>query len=297
MNKIIYLGVTQFVKEHKDFVDVNQIYRDIPGFLRPVRKFFFDFDLPFKQIWLIKDFKNSIADYDTIILSATLYNIKISKIIDSYKFKNKQLIFWYWNPVDKICSPSKISASWEKWSFDKKDCEKYNLKYNNTYYFEKFISNIAQETKYQVSFIGQDKGRLKLLLAIEKELKNLGITFYFHVVQDRTSVLDYAYKSRLNYHEILNIIQASDVLLDIVQNGQSGLTLRVMESLFFSKKIISNNTEIIRYDFYNPSNIFIIGKDSLEELLAFMETDYVPINKDILKNYTVENWLNNFAKN
>lgn len=297
MSKVIYLGVTQFIEEHKSFMDINTIYREIPKFLKPFRKLFFDFNLPFKSLWLVSDFEKSIAQYDTIILSATQYNSKVSKIIDSFKFKDKRFIFWYWNPVDKICSPSVISDNWEKWSFDKKDCEKYNLKYNNTYYFKHFFSHVASETKYQVSFVGQDKGRLEILLNFQKILENIGVTYYYHIIKDTTSSLPYNYKERISYYEILNIIQSSSVLLDIVQEGQSGLTLRVMEGLFFSKKLISNNMEIVRYDFYHPSNIFILGKDSPDDLKAFMDADYVPISKDIVDNYTVENWLDNFMKN
>ncbi|MGE8427201.1 MAG: hypothetical protein ACN6O7_04970 [Sphingobacterium sp.] len=296
MNKIIYLGVTQFLDEHKKIVDINLIYKDIPRFLKPIRKLVFDFNLPFKEVWLSKNFKEIIAKYDIIILAATLFNVRIVNIIDSYKFHNKRLIFWYWNPVEKICLPSKISNSWEKWSFDKKDCEKYNLFYNNTYYFKEFVLENIEPPKYQVSFIGQDKGRLRKLLNLEKEFLKNGISSYFHIVKDRTSDLEYNYKGRLSYDGILDIIRSSKVLLDIVQEGQSGLTLRIMESLFFSKKIITNNVDIEKYDFYSSENIFILGKDPEEGLCTFIETQYMPIEKQILEGYTVNNWLNNFLK-
>lgn len=297
MNKIIYLGVTQFVDEHREFVDVNLLYRDIPKFLKPLRKIFFDFDLPMKRIWLVRDFKNTIAKYDIIILSANQYSFRVAKIIDSYKFQNKRLIFWYWNPVDRVGKPKSISDAWEIWSFDKKDCEKYKLRYNNTYYFKKFISDVQENrTEYDVSFVGQDKGRVPLLLDIEKQLEQRGINLYSHVVKDRTSYRDYNYKERINYNEILSILKVSNVLLDIVQEGQSGLTLRIMEGLFFSKKIITNNIDVVKYDFYDPNNIFIWGIDPIEKLVDFIKGDYAPIKPEVLEAYTVNEWLNNFER-
>lgn len=297
MNKIIYLGVTQFVDEHREFVDVNLLYKDIPKFLKPLRKIFFDFDLPMKRIWLVRDFKNTIEQYDTIILSANQYSFRVAKIIDSYKFRNKRLIFWYWNPVDRVGQPKSISDAWEIWSFDKKDCEKYKLRYNNTYYFKKFISDVKEnKIEYDVSFVGQDKGRVALLLDIEKQLKQHGINLYSHVVKDKTSYLDYNYKERINYNEILRILKLSKVLLDIVQEGQSGLTLRIMEGLFFSKKIITNNIDVVKYDFYDPNNIFIWGIDPIEMLVDFIKGDYVPIKPEVLEAYTVNEWLNNFDR-
>ncbi|WP_343320957.1 hypothetical protein [Sphingobacterium multivorum] len=296
MDKVLYLGVTQFLEEHKNFVDVNQIYRNIPKFLKPLRKIFFDLDLPFKRIWLVKEFQKTIEKYDTVILSATLYNIKISRIIDSYNFRNKRFIFWYWNPVEATCFPSEISKLWEKWSFDKKDCEEYNLKYNNTYYFKKFVVPSKDEVRFQVSFVGQDKGRLPLLLNIKEKLDKSNITSYFHVVKDSTSNMEYNYMGRINYSDILEILRTSNILLDIVQESQSGLTLRVMEGLFFSKKVITNNIDINRYNFYNPNNIFIWGKDPESKLMDFIRTDYVPVSEDILNGYTIDSWLNNFNK-
>ncbi|WP_313490746.1 hypothetical protein [Sphingobacterium multivorum] len=297
MNKTIYLGVTQFIKEHEEFIDVNLIYKEIPKFLKPLRKIFFDFDLPLKKIWLVKGFKNTVEQYDTIILSANQYSFRIAKIIDSYNFRNKRLIFWYWNPVDRVGSPRSLSSAWEKWSFDKRDCEKYQLKYNNTYYFKKFISNTeGNGIEYDVSFVGQDKGRLPLLLDIEKQLKRSGISLYYHVVKDKTSYLAYDYKERINYNRILGILKLSKVLLDIVQEGQSGLTLRIMEGLFFSKKIITNNCDVVKYDFYDSNNIFIWGIDPEEKLVDFIKADYSPISQEVLEAYTVNNWLNNFDR-
>ena len=48
-------------------------------------------------------------------------------------------------------------------------------------------------------------------------------------------------------------------LLDVVQKGQSGLTLRFMEGLLFNKKVVTTNVHIKENkDFGNNSNIYVL---------------------------------------
>ncbi|SFN39258.1 hypothetical protein SAMN05421738_111116 [Algoriella xinjiangensis] len=298
MKEILFLGVTQFVDQHIKYVDVNNLYKPIPKILKPIRKIFFDFNLPFKSIWVNKNLYNDIQNHKTIILSATQYNQRVSKIIDTYHFKDKRFIFWYWNPVDKIALPKTISKNWEVWAFDKKDCERYNLCYNNTYYFNEFVQPALKSVlKQDILFVGQDKDRLGTLINLSKEFKQYQLSYYFHIVKDQTSKVKYDYKEKISYQTILDLIQSSRVLLDIVQEGQTGLTQRIMEGLFFGKKIITNNKEIVRYNFYDPKNIFILDVDSIENLQQFMAESYHPVSCDIINEYTISSWLLNFNVN
>lgn len=73
-------------------------------------------------------------------------------------------------------------------------------------------------------------------------------------------------------------------------SGQSGLTLRVMESIFYKKKIITNNKEIIRYDISNPESVFILGVDSDDQLKNFLETPYKEHDNSVTEQYNLYNW-------
>ena len=79
-----------------------------------------------------------------------------------------------------------------------------------------------------------------------------------------------------------------------MKNGQEGLTLRVLEALFYSKKLITNNKNIKKYDFYNPNNIFIWGVDDEKNLLNFINSDYITIEENILNRYSYDSWINRF---
>lgn len=77
-------------------------------------------------------------------------------------------------------------------------------------------------------------------------------------------------------------------------DGTNGLTLRVLESLFFEKKLITNNINIINCEFYNKNNIFIINKDNLDDLNDFLKSEYKKIDKKIINYFDYESWLNRF---
>jgi hypothetical protein len=81
------------------------------------------------------------------------------------------------------------------------------------------------------------------------------------------------------------------VLVDVQQKNQDGLTFRIFEALGYKKKLITNNQDIVTYDFYNPNNIFVISESNYEVPSSFFETDFVEIDSDILSKYKLDNWI------
>ena len=45
-------------------------------------------------------------------------------------------------------------------------------------------------------------------------------------------------------------------IIEIEDIDQNGLTLRSLESIFFGKKLITDNRDIVNYDFYKKENIY-----------------------------------------
>ena len=80
-------------------------------------------------------------------------------------------------------------------------------------------------------------------------------------------------------------------ITEIVISGQEGLTLRVMESIFLKKKLITNNLEIRNKNIYNPNNIFILGEDNIKDLPSFLKKPYQEIDNKIIDSYIYSNWL------
>ena len=81
-------------------------------------------------------------------------------------------------------------------------------------------------------------------------------------------------------------------MLDLKLKVHNGLSLRFFEALKYEKKIITDNQDVINYNFYDAENIFILGKDSMDRLDYFLNSSYQPIDENIRKQYSFSNWLN-----
>ena len=72
---------------------------------------------------------------------------------------------------------------------------------------------------------------------------------------------------------------------------------RALEAMLCHRKLITNNKSIVKEDFYNPQNIFIIGVDDNQNVKDFIDSDFVVGDESILKKYDFNNWLNSFIEN
>ena len=114
-------------------------------------------------------------------------------------------------------------------------------------------------------------------------LEQLNYRIEFKIVKNKDEEMPYI--------EIIENILKSKCIIDINQKGQSGLSLRPLEALFFNKKLLTNNKNIFQSDFYHPSNIFILGMDNLERISKFMTEDNVKLPDSIINKYEINNWM------
>lgn len=238
------------------------------------------------KISILGKWKNEINKYDKFIIFESLYNEKVAKKIKRTKKENKVIVY-FWNYIDDnnkyILNDKNID---EFWTFDKNDAKKYNMKYNPQFY-TKNVKIQDEQNKYDVLFLGRPKTRKKDIVDLEKKLKEEGIQTNFKIIENE--------KDYVSYDEYLKRIAESKCILDYNQEGQVGLSLRPMEALFLERKLITNNTDIKNYDFYNHDNIFILGEDNINEIKEFINKPYKKIDQDIIDYYDFDQWLNRFG--
>lgn len=238
------------------------------------------------KISILGKWKNEINKYDKFIIFESLYNEKVAKKIKRTKKENKVIVY-FWNYIDDnnkyILDDKNID---EFWTFDKNDAQKYNMKYNPQFY-TKNVKIQDEQNKYDVLFLGRPKTRKKDIVDLEKKLKEEGIQTNFKIIENE--------KDYVSYDEYLKMIAESKCILDYNQEGQVGLSLRPMEALFLERKLITNNTDIKNYDFYNHDNIFILGEDNINEIKEFINKPYKKIDQDIIDYYDFDQWLNRFG--
>lgn len=177
------------------------------------------------------------------------------------------------------------------YSYDKKDVEKYKLQFLTNYIYDDEIQN---EKPSQIVFnISSFDKRFLFLEKIANYLEGKNISFLFMVRKSKK--IDHhnikIIKDYLSLQEVKKIIANSKVLVDIQRENQSGLSFRVFEALGYRKKIITNNHDIVNYDFYDKNNIWVVSETNYEIPTTFFETEYVPIAEEILNKYMLSNWI------
>lgn len=284
-----------FLNKNEDMV-VDEIYKNNSLFFRILRKIVFFLHIPL-YIFLFNSWFSNAYKFNTIILFDT-GNAKFLARLLRKKCSNSRIIVWYWNSVAKSIHPSQLKINGiELWSFDPTDCNKYNLKYNTQFFPSYHLkrNSTLNTIKHDAFFIGYDKGRIKTLKKLEKILSIKGISFEFYIVgnvKERIPEFGTFYKQKISYPEIIDKYKSSKVIIDIVSPGQQGLSLRPIEALFLKKKLITNNIQIKKYDFYNKTNVFILGVDDENELNNFVSTDFISVYDE--SYYEINNWIKRF---
>lgn len=262
--------------------------------LKGIRKIMLESRFLPKRIWLgswVKQLKsiNTVVIFDTQNGPAIIRYIKRAN-------PNIKVIFWYWNSVGSSIPVNKVNRKLcDIWSYNRKDCEKYNLKYNTQFYFFESQGEIKKNL-YDVYFIGADKNRSKKLFDLACEFEKQGITYKYILTKYRNSKeRDIKYSQPISYDDSLKNTRQAKAVLDLIDFSQvSGITLRPFEAAANHKKYITNDPTVKELRFYTKDNVFIIGEDNLSELKEFINKAYDSSIDDAARYYDFKEWLKRF---
>lgn len=178
------------------------------------------------------------------------------------------------------------------WSFDQHDCQQYDF-----HFYNQFIERISEinniPIKYDLLFIGLDKGRLSLLKAIQNIANQTRLKCHLDIRSKNKCGVGH----HLNYLEFLKIECSSQCIIDIVKEGQAGLTLRPLEAALYQRKLLTNNSAVVELPFYHADNILFfhdINDINAPILQDFLAKPLSPINPDTLKPFKLTALLTKF---
>ncbi|MGX1185564.1 1,5-rhamnosyltransferase [Pseudomonas sp. F-14 TE3623] len=186
------------------------------------------------------------------------------------------------------------------YSFDPVQCRLFGIDYLEQFFpFNAEAARKLNTNKREPSrsitcfFLGRDKGRSQLIEEIANDLESLGCSIKFQIVKDESSIplTKYHTDSVLSYEENLQQVIDADVLIEINQPGQSGLTLRTLEAAFFDKKLITTNKAVKDLYFYDPSRFYIFEEFDKEAISQFLASPSKPIDVEALKKHCPETML------
>ena len=161
------------------------------------------------------------------------------------------------------------------------------------------------ENKFVFYFAGTlHSNRYKDVMSVVSSLKRGGDSYIYFYCQSK--VLFYLKKAfgklpkdlpiskvgfdKKSKDELRKSLLKAQCVIDFSHHKQVGLTMRTIEALGMKKKLVTNNSSIVNYDFYNESNIYVLGTSTctLEE---FLVKPYKDIPDNIYKSYDIDNWV------
>jgi|GEM_PF-5399034 hypothetical protein len=216
-----------------------------------------------------------------------------------YKYRDQIRIFT-WDTLESAQDLAvRFKDRFEVYTHDRSDHRRYGLAFQTTF-FQPAPNLTPHPQRYDLVFLGATKNRLPLIEQCYLNLKDqINAMFYVRapqsLSQDATPVP--LQRDLLDYGPYLQYVMSSRGILEILQPGQDSLTLRVMESLFYQKKLITTYQNIVHEDFYNPQNIMVIqGPDDLKssKVRDFLYSDYVPVDPQLVDRYRFDQWIKRF---
>lgn len=255
-------------------------------------------NIPFKQIWtkLLSISESEFSENDTIYIIFQS-NIKFpAKYLKYIKSKYKCYIILYLpDTVRKLGIANNLkqfNAYIENnyidlcFSFDKKDCKEFGTNLFDVYSSQNLYNRNINSDLFYVGNC-RNKMRLEKLLNIFKYLENK-ILCNFYIFGVKSDKMEYKnnikYNQYLSYNEVIDNVLASNCILELVNENQTGNTLRFKEAICFNKKLLTDNSNVKKSKYYNRNYIKVFNN--------FNQIDFKWIKEEVDVEY---NYLGDFS--
>ncbi|WP_318487083.1 hypothetical protein [Photobacterium leiognathi] len=241
---------------------------------------------------------------DVFFINAEAINRNILKKM-RLRYKNASFTLYMWDSIRNKKNILEILDMFDNaYSFDPDDCKKENSLSFEPLFYNKNFEKRNGILKYDISFVGSiHSDRLSIIKKLFKIRNVIGKFFLYSpskvfsfikvVSQNKLNINDLKLisHSKIDLSSVSEIFFSSKAIVDIQHPNQRGLTMRTFEVLGSGRKLITTNSDIKNYEFYNENNILIINRKNIngDDIKKFIDTEYI-FSEDILK-YRVDNWL------
>ena len=229
--------------------------------------------LPFKSLWNPLILSHNFDKSDRIcFLLFSNYTRYIDTGLFEYlrrKHPNCKIVMFFQDLAEKnkYKYPEKLKEYFDLiLSFDQQDCEKYGWLYYPLVYSDIEVEDDPDIGESDIYFVGKAKDRFDEIIACFEQCNKAGLKTDFHIVgvpEDRQ-----LYKTKINYcsqmpySENLKRIKKTKCMLEVMQQGGHGYTLRYCEAITFGKRLITDNSEVKQAPFYKPELVSVFSKTS-----------------------------------
>ena len=250
------------------------------------------------------DWKNQIENSSLIILTDLAYISGLKKYIEKIN-NNCKVVYYFLNPIINIprgeehLKVIKSEYGDQIYTFDYSDSKKYDIKYKHFFYqpIKGYLSQSQDcDEVFDLVYLGRDKERGGVLEKLYEQW-NDSLNIKFSVLGFKGMI---GIDQPIEYKEYISYVQRSKAIVDVVNNGHIATNLRPMEALFYGKKLITNDGNIVLSEIYQyiKDRTLIVDFEhiSIDEVKEFLNREVNAISLDMLRdsNYSFDNWMNSF---
>jgi hypothetical protein len=224
-------------------------------------------------------------------------------------FPKARLTLYFWDSYRNMPKGSehKVDLFDRAFSFDLEDTRAdTRLTYRPLFFIEKYADVSTVDQDIDILFLGTaHSDRVTVLNRIARAVP-AGYDFrkilyarsgLLHRIQNVTSK-SYRQTDERDFiftpipkGEVQKLIGRARVVLDIERDVQTGFTMRTIEMLGASRKLISTNPSIVSADFYDPQNQCYVDREAPVIDPAFLEAPWRLQDPGLLRHYSLSGWL------
>lgn len=252
---------------------------------------------------------NKDKDYDYVfVIKSEAINEKVFAMLKN-AYPNAKFILYLWDSVENVPDGEKKIRLYDRvLTFDHEDAKRYGLILRPLFFGKNYEPSAAANTdyKYDIAFIGTAHSvRPYVVDRIVSDCGENRTCFYYlflphKIVYWYNKLLNGYYRNvrmsdihftPMNPAQVRSVYDRSRCVLDVEHNAQRGLTMRTIEMVGMGKKLITTNSGIVKYDFYNPENICVIDRNDPKVPDAFLDSGYTPIPNKIMNRYSLHSFV------
>ncbi|WP_324756994.1 hypothetical protein AB3466_20460 [Sphingobacterium thalpophilum] len=243
-----------------------------------------------------------------LVLNPHTLDYATIKKIKSY---TPYLISYLYDNLDRFPVEDRLELFDKIYSFEDKDVQKYGFEKITNYNYlseEPIECELVENDLFYIT--SYDKRRIKLLRKLAARLCELQIKSRIIVVGKQVwkeklrnfilrppghQIIEFKDKP-LDGTIVLEEYKKSRAIIDLMREGQEGLSFRVFEAMALEKKIITDNPTIRTYDFYVPDNVLVLDHDVSNIELNFFNIPYSRLSDYIYRGYSLDSWISKIFK-
>lgn len=189
---------------------------------------------------ILGDWKKSREKYDILIIMESDATVEVLEAIKRLNISNSQVLY-FMNAVTKTSMKLLNRAKQLGYiiaTYNLKDSIQYDINYVHQCWNPELFPHkicMAQDRNVDLFFVGKAKNRYDSLIELKKVAENIGLTTKFIIISDKGQ--PDTQKEEVPYVQCLSQMSYARAIVDIVGEGNIGLTWRPLEALFMKKKI------------------------------------------------------------